>query len=87
VCNDSTRMKLFLTKRRIENHSDCSDAYVRIFNKSLKSNYTLWLTIEKHIANAWVKLFGGFRLLDPIRWLGRFVISFYGRYYEKNDSM
>lgn len=46
---DSTRVKLYMTKHRIENDTNCSDAYARIYNNSLRRNYRTWLRVESFL--------------------------------------
>lgn len=73
---ESTRVKLFMTKHRMENNSNFSDAYVRLFNRSLKRRYVLWIKIEHWI---WEKIHGifkeGDRIPEGVMFVGRFSIN------------
>lgn len=75
---DSTRVKLYLTKKRLENESDFSDAYVRIYNRSLKENYNVWLTIEKYMRRVinvhWREEDEG-RIASILTFIGRVTIA------------
>ena len=87
IVEDSTRIKLKVAKYRIDDRSKFSESYIRLYNNSLRSNYRLWLSIEKKIILAWGRLFGDFRPLDPIRWIGRLAIDFFrGRDYGEKKS-
>lgn len=76
--SDSTRVKLYLAKNRLENESDFSDAYIRIYNRSLKENYNIWLTIEHKVGEIfheyWKEEDEG-RLASVLTFIGRITIA------------
>lgn len=71
LATESTRIKLYIAKNRIEKHSECSDAYIRIYNRSLRENYRLWLRIEKKVLDFIHYIFAdGKRHTKVVRWIG-----------------
>jgi len=79
IMNDSTRLKLYVTKKRLDNNSNCSDAYVRLFNASLRRNYCLWLTVSRSIRNLFNKIIDSdnkiiCKCLNVVQYIGRFFI-------------
>lgn len=72
VDKDSVRVKLFMTKNRLDDHSNHSDAYIRIFNRSLRTKYAWWLIVEKSIRRFFENVFGEERcIVRGVAFVGR----------------
>jgi hypothetical protein len=77
---DSTRIKLKMAEQKLENSSNYSDAFVRIYNRSLKDNYNTWLLIEKKSKLIMERLFGmDSKIVRFTAWVGRCAINVYKR--------
>lgn len=76
----SSRTKLFITKHKLKNSSEHSDAFVRMYNRSLRENYNTVVCASGYVAAFFSKTFGS------ESWFTKRVISvgdFAIRLYEK----
>jgi len=73
---DSTRIKLKMAENEVDNSSIFSPAYIRIYNKSLKENYSMYLVIEKKCLNVMRRYFSmDSKIVIFTQWVGRCAIN------------
>ena len=76
--SDSTRIKLNIAENLIENNSVLSDTYVKIYNKSLKENYCIWIRIKRKGKYLMRMMFSmDSKVARFVAWIGRFGINSY----------